>query len=126
VVDIVFTFFVPIPGIKADYHEVDFDNLYPKEEIVDLDEAMHALLEDLVYSQQVWKTGWVKGVGRDTRAKPRYNLTGDPYFTFGLRAVLEFDRRPVSFMELQSFNWEKSPTSTKLKRLTIDQQQDFD
>ena len=87
---------------------------------------MYALLEDLIYSQQVSKTGWGKGVGKASRAKPRYNLTGDPYFTFGLRSVLMFDRRPVSFMELQSFNWEESPVSTRLKRLTIDQQQDFD
>jgi hypothetical protein len=92
----------------------------------DVDEAMYALLEDLVYSQQVSKLGWVKGVGKASRAKPRYNLTGDPYFTFGLRAVLMFERRPVSFNELQRFDWEVSPSSTKLKRLTIDQQQDFD
>ena len=92
----------------------------------DVDEAMYALLEDLVYSQQISKLGWVKGVGKASRAKPRYNLTGDPYFTFGLRAVLMFERRPVSFNELQRFDWEVSPSSTKLKRLTIDQQQDFD
>jgi hypothetical protein len=92
----------------------------------DVDEAMYALLEDLVYSQQVSKLGWVKGVGKASRTKPRYNLTGDPYFTFGLRAVLVFERRPVSFNELQRFDWEVSPSSTKLKRLTIDQQPDFD
>ena len=92
----------------------------------DVDEAMYALLEDLIYSQQVSKLGWVKGVGKASRTKPRYNLTGDPYFTFGLRAVLMFERRPVSFNELQRFDWEVSPSSTKLKRLTIDQQQDFD
>ncbi len=87
---------------------------------------MYAFLEDLIYSQQVFKSGWVKGVGKATRAKPRHNLTGDPYFTAGLRAVLVFDRRPSSFTEIQSFDWEESPTSTKLKRLTIDEQQDFD
>jgi hypothetical protein len=92
----------------------------------DIDEAMYALLEDLVYSQQIAKTGWVKGVGKATRSKPRHNLTGDPYFTAGLRAVLMFDRRPHSFMEIKSFDWEESAVSTKLKRLTIDQQQDFD
>jgi hypothetical protein len=92
----------------------------------DVDEAMYALLEDLVYSQQISKQGWVKGVGRASRAKPRYNLTGDPYFTAGLRAVLMFDRRPSSFTELQRFDWEESPVSSRLKRLTIDQQQDFD
>jgi hypothetical protein len=43
-----------------------------------------------------------------------------------LRAVLMFDRRPYSFTEIQRFDWEESAVSTKLKRLTIDQQQDFD
>jgi len=33
-----FTFFAAVPGIKADYHRVDFDTLYPEAEIVDLDE----------------------------------------------------------------------------------------
>jgi len=92
----------------------------------DIDEAMYALMEDLIYSQQLAKTGWVKGVGAATRYKPRHNLTGDPYFTAGLRAVLLFDRRPYSFVEIQSFDWEKSAVSSKLKRLTLDRQQDFD
>jgi hypothetical protein len=83
-------------------------------------------MEDLYYSQQVSKVGWVKGAGKASRAKPRYNLTGDPYFTFGLRAVLVFDRKPVAFNAIQRFDWEVSPTSTKLMRLTIDQQPDFD
>ena len=33
-----FTFFVQIPGMRVDYRMVDFDSLYPKEEIVDVDE----------------------------------------------------------------------------------------
>jgi hypothetical protein len=37
-----------------------------------------------------------------------------------------FDRRPYSVEEIQLFDWEESAVSTKLKRLTIDQQPDFD
>lgn len=92
----------------------------------DIDEAMYALMEDLIYSQQLAKIGWVKGVGAATRSKPRHNLTGDPYFTAGLRAVLMFDRRPYSFEEIQRFDWEESAVSTKLKRLETDRQSDFD
>ena len=33
-----FTFFVQIPGMRVDYRMVDFDSLYSKEEIVDVDE----------------------------------------------------------------------------------------
>jgi hypothetical protein len=92
----------------------------------DVDEAMYALIEDLIYSQQVAKIGWVKGVGAATRSKPRHNLTGDPYFTAGLRAVLMFDRRPYSFKEIQRLDWEESVASTRLKRLTMDRLPDFD
>ena len=43
-----FTFFVYVPGIRADYHEVDFDTLYPENEIADLDEnELRTALENL-------------------------------------------------------------------------------
>jgi hypothetical protein len=74
----------------------------------DVDEAMYALIKDLVYSQQLAKGGYVKGVGAATRSKPRYNLTGDPYFTNGYRAVLVFDRRSHSFVEIERFDWNSS------------------
>ena len=94
----------------------------------DIDEAMYAFIEDLIYSQQLAKTGWVKGVGAATRSKPRHNLTGDPYFTAGLRAVLMFGRRPYSFEQIQELDWEESSVSTRLKRLELetDRQLDFD
>ena len=91
----------------------------------DIDDAMFALIEDLLYSQQLAKTGFVKGVGAAPRSNPRQNLTGDPYFTSGFRVVLLIDRRPFSFEDLQSFNWE-SPISDRIKRLTTDPQRDFD
>jgi hypothetical protein len=91
----------------------------------DIDDAMFALIEELLYSQQLAKTGYVKGVGAATRSNPRQNLTGDPYFTAGYRVVLMLDRRPFSFEDIQSFNWE-SPISDKIKRLTTDPQRDFD
>ena len=33
-----FTFFIPVPGIRADHHAVDWENLYPAADIVDYDE----------------------------------------------------------------------------------------
>ena len=91
----------------------------------DIDEAMYALIEDLLFSQQLAKIGYVKGVGASTRSNPRKNLTGDPYFTSGYRVVLMIDRRPYSFEDLQTFNWE-NPISERIKRLTTDPQRDFD
>ena len=91
----------------------------------DIDEARLAFAEDFIYSQQLTKTGWVKGVGAASRSKPRYNLTGDPYFTDGFRMVLVFDRRPRSFLELENFDWEQ-PVSTQIERLNVDQESDID
>ena len=34
-----FTFFIPVPGLKVDHSQVDWDNLYQKDEIVTHDEA---------------------------------------------------------------------------------------
>ncbi len=43
-----FTFFIPVPGIKTDHSQVDWDNLYPKDEIVTLDEeGLRKALENL-------------------------------------------------------------------------------
>lgn len=41
-----FTFFLDIPGFKADHHVVDFEGLYPKDEIVSYDEeGLRSFLE---------------------------------------------------------------------------------
>jgi hypothetical protein len=34
-----FTFFIPVPGLRVDHHEVDWENLYSKEEIRHLTES---------------------------------------------------------------------------------------
>ena len=73
----------------------------------DIDEARQAIAEDLIFSQNLSKVGFVKGVGRATPSRPGENLTGDPYFTDGLRLVLFLDTGPVSLDEIQSADWEK-------------------
>jgi hypothetical protein len=92
----------------------------------DIDEAMFALMEDLLYSQQLVKGGWVKGVGASTRWNPRKNLTGDPYFTAGYRLILMFDNRPISLQEFQFFDWEEGPISYRLERLKTYRKRDYD
>ena len=43
-----FTFFIPVPGLKTDHSQVDWENLYSKDEIVTLDEkGLRKALEDL-------------------------------------------------------------------------------
>jgi hypothetical protein len=76
----------------------------------DIDEARHALLEDLLFSQTLAKVGFVKGVGRATPYRPRQNLTGDPYFTDGLRAVLILEKGPISMNQILELDWEHPRT----------------
>jgi hypothetical protein len=76
----------------------------------DVDEARHAIIEDLLFSQTLAKVGFVKGAGRATPYRPRHNLTGDPYFTDGLRVVLILDKGPVSMNQIEGLDWEHPQT----------------
>lgn len=72
----------------------------------DVDEARTALTEDMAYSQNLQKIGFVKGVGAAPQNAPGQNLTTDPYYTDGLRQVLVFDRQPTSLSGIEFFPWE--------------------
>jgi hypothetical protein len=52
-----------------------------------VDDARDYLLDDLMEGGRVARVGYVAGVGVAARTAPGRNLTGDPYFTDGLRAV---------------------------------------
>jgi hypothetical protein len=67
----------------------------------DVDETREFLVEDLLYAQGLAGVGYVRGVGPATFEQPRGNLTGDPYFTDGLRAVMWVSQKPVSISELE-------------------------
>jgi hypothetical protein len=54
----------------------------------DVDEARDYVLDDLMSAGRVSRFGYAAGVEAATASAPRHNLTGDPYFTDGLRAVL--------------------------------------
>jgi hypothetical protein len=56
----------------------------------DVDDARDYVLDDLMENGRVARVGFVPGVGAAERTAPRRNLTGDPYFTDGLRAVAVF------------------------------------
>jgi hypothetical protein len=56
----------------------------------DVDDARDYVADDLMESGRVARVGYVKGVGAAEQSAPRHNLTGDPYFSDGLRAVAVF------------------------------------
>ncbi len=53
-----------------------------------VDESRDYLVEDLLRAQRIDAVGYVDGVGACDAAHPRHNLTGDPYYTDGKRAVI--------------------------------------
>jgi hypothetical protein len=67
----------------------------------DVDETREYLLEDLAYAQSLAKFGYVGGVGAASYDAPRGNLTGDPYFTDGLRVVLWVAEEPSDIGEIE-------------------------
>jgi hypothetical protein len=75
----------------------------------DVDETRGYLIQDLWYSQGLEQFALVGGVGAASIQTPHHNLTGDPYFTDGLRAVLWVSSQPVAFEDLAFIEWEQPP-----------------
>ena len=62
----------------------------------DVDEARNYVLDNLLVGGHVARLGFVSGVQAAPTTMPRRNLTGDPYFTDGLRAVAILSAEPTS------------------------------
>jgi hypothetical protein len=71
----------------------------------DVDEARNFLVQDMMYSGGLDKLGFVNGVGPAPQARPRTTLNGVPYHTDGLRAVMFFATRPLSFSNVEILDW---------------------
>jgi len=72
----------------------------------DIDEARNELIQEMLFSGGLTKVGFTEGVPVSTPENPAYNLTGDPYFNDGLRAVLLMTKQPATLKELKFFDWE--------------------
>ena len=75
--------------------DVDFDRTY--------------LLQDLLMSGFVERYGYVDGVGAAPASEPRKNLTGDPYYTDGLRAVVFLSNQTISLGDIDRLPWQVPP-----------------
>jgi hypothetical protein len=73
-----------------------------------VDESREYLFHSLLQSEAVSKFAFVKGVGAATIDEPRENLTGDPYFTDGMRLVMWLSRAPVPPHEALDLGWNES------------------
>lgn len=72
--------------------DVDFDRGY--------------LLQDILMSGFVERYAFTDGVRGATMSAPRANLTGDPYFTDGLRVVLFLSNQTRLLSEVEMLPWE--------------------
>ena len=75
--------------------DVDFDRAY--------------FLQDLFLSGFVERYGYVNGVGAAPASAPRANLTGDPYYTDGLRAVIFLSNQTIPLGNIDRLAWETPP-----------------
>ena len=74
-----------------------------------VDEARSYLIRDLVLGQAVKSWGFVKDAAAAPYHEPRRNLTGDPYHTDGLRAVIELSSGAVNPAQVIQKAWEDPP-----------------
>ena len=77
--------------------------------LCNVDEARNYLLQDLWYSQGLSAYAYVEGAVAAPYDDPRGNLTGDPYFTDGLRAVMWVSGEPLDMEEVRYVDWEQPP-----------------
>jgi len=75
----------------------------------DVDGARWSLVQDLIKAQCLAQIGFVAGGISATPIAPRRNLTGDTYFTDGLRAVLFLSPTPMGADEIQILPWTEPP-----------------
>ncbi len=75
----------------------------------DMDDAREYLLQSLMVRNGVERFGFVAGVGAAPMDAPRRNLTGDPYFTDGLRLVVILASEPVPPHKARNLHWEEPP-----------------
>jgi len=82
--------------------DVDFDRGY--------------LLQDLLMSGLVERYGYVDGVRAAPESDPRSNLTGDPYYTDGLRVVVFLSNHSIPLGVTERLPWELPPPPSQEAR----------
>jgi hypothetical protein len=73
-----------------------------------VDATREYLLHSLIGQGFVDRFGFVKGSAAATPSEPRFNLTGDPYHSDGMRLVVMLAPDPIASDEIRSLRWEQS------------------
>ena len=72
-------------------------------------EASNYLVQDLLASENLYTRAFAKGAVKASQESPVTNLTGDPYFSDGLRAVMLISSQPVPEDHIELLQWEPLP-----------------
>lgn len=72
----------------------------------DVDEARRYLREDFAIAQDIDRWGFVEGVGVATPEEPHRNLMNAPWWTDGLRLVVEIAEHPIALEEQGFLYWD--------------------
>ncbi|KGE05165.1 LssY C-terminal domain-containing protein [Pseudohaliea rubra] len=81
----------------------------------DIDETRDGLVADLAYSQALARIAWVRGAQASTLEDTHYNLSPDPYYSDGLRAVMFFEERPTGLAEIEILDWARHRAGDALR-----------
>jgi hypothetical protein len=73
-----------------------------------VDATREYLLDSLLSQGAVERVGFVRGSAEAARTTPRFNLTGNPYFSDGMRVVIVVSQEHVSPERVRSLMWEQS------------------
>ena len=73
----------------------------------DVDDARDTLALEMISAGVLEAIGYAGGVGLRTLDAPGKNLTDDPFFTDGLRAVMFLSEQPVKYEDLRILEWER-------------------
>jgi hypothetical protein len=70
-----------------------------------VDDTRAALVQDFIYAQALKAIAMVGGVGFAPPQDPRHNLTGDPWFTDGHRALMLLTAEPTDVLGIDWLDW---------------------
>jgi hypothetical protein len=78
-----------------------------------VDDTRAALVQDFIHAQALKAFASAGGVGFVPLEEPRGNLTGDPWFTDGKRAVLLLTNTATSVIEIDWFDWTETDETSE-------------
>jgi hypothetical protein len=81
-----------------------------------VDESREYLFHSLLHHESVSRFAFVKGVGLATMDDPKFNLTGDPYLTDGMRMILWISQEPIPSHMAIDLGWNESADPAREER----------